>query len=65
MTGGCRKSRDVRSLTSCTVERMLLGKTNRKWRDWKLVIISGEIVDIYRILVGRSEGKVQLGSNAL
>jgi hypothetical protein len=56
MRCGCRKLRDVRSLKSCTVKRILLGKANRIWRYWKLVIISGEIVDTHRLLVGRSEG---------
>ena len=65
MRVGYRKLRDVRSLTSFTVKRILLGKANRIWKYWKLVIISGEIVDTHKILVGRSEGTVQLGSNAL
>jgi hypothetical protein len=65
MRGGCRKLRDVRSITSFTVKRILLGKANRIWRYWKLVLISGEIVDTHRMLVGRSEGKAQFGSNAL
>lgn len=64
MRGGCRKSRDVRSLTSFTVKRILLGKANRIWRYWKLVIISGEIVDTHRMLVGTSVGRAQVGSNA-
>jgi hypothetical protein len=47
------------------MKRILLGKANQTWRYWKPAIISGEIVDIHRMLVGRSEGMVQLGSNAL
>ena len=63
--GGYRKLREVRSLTSFTVKRILSGKANRIWRYWKLVIISGEIVDTQRMLVGRYVGMAQLGSNAI
>ena len=62
MRVGYRKLRDVRSLTSFTVKRILLGKANRIWKYWKLVIISGEIVDTHKILVGRSEGGYSLGA---
>jgi hypothetical protein len=65
MRSGCRKLRDVTNLTSFTMKRILLGKTNRIWKYWEMVIISGEIVDTHRMLVGRSEGKAQLGSDVL
>jgi len=65
MRCGCRKLRDVMSLTRFTMKRNLLGKANRIWRYWKLIIITEEIVDTHRLLVGGSEGKAQLGSNAL
>jgi hypothetical protein len=62
---GCRKLRNVMSLTRSTAKRNLLGKANRIWRYWELITISGEIVDTHGMLVGGYEGKAQVGSNAL
>ena len=65
MRGKCRKLHDAMSETDFTVERILLGKASRIWRDWKLVIICGETVDTGRMLVGRAEGKVAWEQRAL
>jgi hypothetical protein len=47
----------MRSFIACTLHKILLGLSKSRWSDGRACSTHGEIRNVYKILVGKPEGK--------